>query len=965
MTTKKITADVLKAFLNCKYKAHLKEAGESGTQTDYEALLLLRRDEVRQAAIQKILASAGESLVGGPIPLTEPALKSGPPFVLDPVFEDDFFSLKLDGVKRVPGPSRLGTFHYVPILFDGGEKVAREQRLLLELHGLLLSGVQGAAPSHGVVWHGKECRATRVALNAGRAEQLLRQLRRARDAEPPRLVLNDHCQMCEFKQQCRGQAVNEDNLSLLRGLGEKEIRAYARKGVLTLTQLAHLFRPRRKGKRAVQKNKKRYYALQALAIRDKRLYIFGTPEPPKNQVRIYLDMEGVPDEDLVYLIGLVVCWDGEERRLSFWADGKEQESNIFQRFLDEVTRHEDFTVFCYGGYERTFIKRMRKSANRKKQVDRVLERLVNVLSLVHAHLYFPCHSNGLKDVASCLGFSWNDPDASGLQSLVWRAKWETTQAEEWKQKLLVYNLEDCVALKKVVDLLDSIGTRPATPDGEAGCPPVSRVEDIDRWVNDRKWGTMNFAQAEFEEINQRAYFDYQRERVFVRSSRTLRKSRWGKKKGRQKVPATQRITVTARKCPSCGSSSLTTEVNRREVTCPIPKVKRAFDLWVTPAGIRRKVIECSAAVHRCLDCGHDFIPKSYERMDKHFHGLKAWAMYQHIAHQISLETVETMIAEFFGLRVHRCEAHMFKRLMARYYRATYRNLLRKILAGPLVHIDETEVKLRTGKGYVWVFTNLEEVVYMYRPTREGDFLKELLKDFRGVLVSDFYTAYDSIECPQQKCLIHLMRDMNQDLLNNPFDEDLKAITLPFGTLLRGAIATIDEHGLKRRHLAKHVVEVKAFFCTLAGQAFQSEAAESLRNRLLKYKGKLFTFTEHDDIPWNNNNAEFAIKRFAYYRENTVGAMNEGGLTDYLVLLSICETCRYKGVSFFRFLLSGLRDIDAFCRRRSLRQRFPAIQLYPEGFRPPHLRGGKYREKGAKDLNHEGDNASPKEPPAAP
>ena len=36
---------------------------------------------------------------------------------------------------------------------------------------------------------------------------------------------------------------------------------------------------------------------------------------------------------------------------------------------------------------------------------------------------------------------------------------------------------------------------------------------------------------------------------------------------------------------------------------------------------------------------------------------------------------------------------------------------------------------------------------MYRPTREGDFLHELLKDFRGVLVSDFYAAYDCHRLP--------------------------------------------------------------------------------------------------------------------------------------------------------------------------------------------------------------------------
>src|SRR4029453_2736788 len=106
--------------------------------------------------------------------------------------------------------------------------------------------------------------------------------------------------------------------------------------------------------------------------------------------------------------------------------------------------------------------------------------------------------------------------------------------------------------------------------------------------------------------------------------------------------------------------------------------------------------------------------------------------------------------------------HMFKSLMAGYYRTTYRGLLKKILSGDLLHVDETEVNLRTGKGFVWVFTGLENVVFVYKPTREGDFLRELLKDFHGVLVSDFYAAYDPIDCPPQKCLIHLMTGMNQE-----------------------------------------------------------------------------------------------------------------------------------------------------------------------------------------------------------
>jgi hypothetical protein len=190
------------------------------------------------------------------------------------------------------------------------------------------------------------------------------------------------------------------------------------------------------------------------------------------------------------------------------------------------------------------------------------------------------------------------------------------------------------------------------------------------------------------------------------------------------------------------------------------RYKRSFDLVFTPAGIRRRVIECRAAVHECRTCGTVFIPDRYERVAKHFHGLMGWAMYEHVAHQASYRVVQERFAEYFGLFVADSEVHFLKSLMARYYR----RLLKTILAGPVVHIDETEVKLRTGKGYVWVLATAEEVVYLYRPTREGDFLRKLLKDFRGVLVSDFYAAYDALPCPQPKCLIHLLRDMNQELL---------------------------------------------------------------------------------------------------------------------------------------------------------------------------------------------------------
>jgi hypothetical protein len=205
--------------------------------------------------------------------------------------------------------------------------------------------------------------------------------------------------------------------------------------------------------------------------------------------------------------------------------------------------------------------------------------------------------------------------------------------------------------------------------------------------------------------------------------------------------------------------------------------------------------------------------------------------------------------------------------------------------------------LKPGIGYVWAITNLEEAVYFYAPTREGDSVHLLLKDFKGVLVSDFYTAYDSLDCPQQKCLIHLIRDLNDDLLKEPFNEEIKKIASDFSQLLKPIVETVDRFGLKTRFLRKHKVFVDRFFRRLARKDYQNETAIKCKKRLVKNRHTLFTFLDYDNVPWNNNNAEHAIKAFALLRRNFSGVTTEKGIREYLILLSICETCRFKGINF--------------------------------------------------------------------
>jgi hypothetical protein len=226
-------------------------------------------------------------------------------------------------------------------------------------------------------------------------------------------------------------------------------------------------------------------------------------------------------------------------------------------------------------------------------------------------------------------------------------------------------------------------------------------------------------------------------------------------------------------------------------------------------------------------------------------------------------------------------------------------------------VDEATVNLRNNaKGYVWVLASLDKVYFFYRATREGTFLNEMLAGFRGVLVSDFFSAYESVDCPQQRCLLHFLRDVNEDLQKNPFDEEFKRFAQAFATLLRRIVDTIDRHGLAKDFLGKYIPGASRFVEDVSDGTYSSEVMLGYQKRVKKSAGKLFTFLEPDDVPWNNNNAEHAIKEFAKLRNLADGTFSERSLQEALLLLSVFQTCQFNGISVIDFLLSGKSDLGS-------------------------------------------------------
>lgn len=875
-----ITEPILEAFLQCPLKAHYLLSGHTPPKSEYDEF----NERVERIHVDKIRLALGSS------PATEASS------ALPLVHED--LSTHPDALERV-GKSTV----VVPIRIFRQPRISDLDRLRLGFDGLVIGHAHGKVPTHGVAIIGPDFRKSRIALPrlVRRARRAVEALRVLASGPAPRLVLNRHCQTCGLRDECRRRAVDTDDLSLMSGLKKAELAAAHKKGVFTITQFSHTFRPNRRRKRI-----RHEWALQALSIREKRTHVLVPvallSRDPAEQV-LFLDVEGDTEANSYYLVGVLQVSAAVTAQHSFWADSPGQEETIWQRLVDLAEGLADFRIFHYGSYETTFLRRMgqRYPAYKPAVAARLRERATNVLGLIYGHVHFPTLSNGLKDIAAHLGFRWTEPGVTGLQCALWRRRWEHDPDVRLHDAITTYNAEDCAALRVVADALYAI--RDGGPESDVVDAGTLKTQSLLGKFKKNVW-----VLPELEFINNCAYFNYQRERILLRTNPTVRRALRREERAIQRTPRVNSIVELRPPtcCPRCG-------VERPYRHKRFKKTQ--IDLRFGPGYIKRWVTEYRSAQYRCRSCLKTWFLKKYMAVGtKYGRNLGCWLVYQAIAHKQSSGAIIEILGEALGIHIHRQKVQIRKHEFAEFYRGTHRSILRRIAHAPMVQVDETKANILGATGYVWVFAAQDDVAFVYTGSRDGSILGRVLEGFRGVLVSDFYAAYDSMPCAQQKCLVHLIRDMNDDLFRNQLDADLRDLVQTFSGVLKPIISTIDEHGLKRRRLRKHKESVEEFLDDLAVREYRSDVAEKCRARIVKCGEKLFTFLDHDGVPWNNNGAENAIKDFAMLRRNIGGVSTENGMSDYLVLLSIRQTLKRRGVGFLDFLVSGKKDLERFALR---------------------------------------------------
>lgn len=872
----RITNRFLKDFLSCEYKCFKTHIEGIEKKSEYEKLFgkLLR---VQKQSFQS-------------------SFKTLRKIEFDVHYSNLIIDVIIDGLEIV------NKNKVVPILISHKEKVSNHERQLLTLLAYYIHSQYKLDIETCKIIYGKAFKQITYSYRSSitKLKRVITRIeKQITSSESPITFRNSHCKVCGFEEECIKKLKERDDLSLIETLKPTELINRYNKGIFSAKQFSYTFKP----KKIAYKNKRSFSELKALAIRENKTFILDTPKLPTDEVEVFLDIEGIPDREFNYLIGLIVKSNGKQVSYSFWAENEDEEEKIFIELILVLESIQSFKLYHYGSYEIRALRKIEKKLALcyKGSVERIRNSSFNLLEIFHTNVYPPTYSNSLKEIARFIGFKWTDAEASGINSIIWRYDWENTKKEEYKAKLILYNQEDCIALIKLKEWILNI--------------PVEEDQYFQKAKNFKvdsmyKWGNIDFQNKQLEEINKFAYFNYQRTKVFVKSHPELIKRKPAKRCGSQlKIKPNKIIELnTPNTCAYCDSKELYRHDKQQRQT---------IDLKLSKTGLKRFVTLYHIGRFRCKSCNKVFTPENYKKIPQFGRTLDCWIINQIIYYRISFFKVSEALKESFDIHLFRGSILIIKARYAKEYIITAKEILKSIIESPIVHIDETTFQVGSQKGYVWVFTNMNSVYYTFRSTRESEFLNELMEGFKGVLISDFYAGYDSLPVPKQRCLIHLIRDLNDDLVKNQWNEEFKTLTNDFSNLLNSIIETVNKYGLKKRNLNKHNMSVTSFFIRVKNTKFETEPGNKWKKRLLSNRDELFTFLNFDGIPWNNNNAETAIKAVALLRRDIEGLPTENSIQDYLTLLSIQQTCKYRDLNFLNFLLSGEKSMLDYNERKRI------------------------------------------------
>ena len=364
---------------------------------------------------------------------------------------------KVDGV-----PSVFGDFSYRVVEIKSARRLRESQILQGALYNRVLGLVQGYEPSEFQMVNGDmDVVPVAMAEVDERLDEVL--------AEVREIMAGKHVDFCygvagwPWTSYVDSKAIEANDVSLITGVGVSVRTNLVEAGYATLQSIAtanetELVKVRRIGASTAKK-----IVVSAQAIQGQKPLPRGElAEIRRGKTEVFFDFEGAQDQDELdgqelvnYLIGAVHRTPGSEGEYTaFFADTFEAEGENLVHFLEWADSLEDPVFYHWHHYEHTHLTKMVERHGVDPELAAVvLDRLEDLSPWATKGYAFPAYGEGLKAIAKCLGFHWEQDDVTGVGSMDLYTKYVKSGGADQisKEKIIVYNKDDCFATMHIYD----------------------------------------------------------------------------------------------------------------------------------------------------------------------------------------------------------------------------------------------------------------------------------------------------------------------------------------------------------------------------------------------------------------------------------------------------------------------------------------------------------------------------------
>jgi len=230
-------------------------------------------------------------------------------------------------------------------------------------------------------------------------------------------------------------------------------------------------------------------------------------------------------------------------------------------------------------------------------------------------------------------------------------------------------------------------------------------------------------------------------------------------------------------------------------------------------------------------------------------------------------------------------------------------ILEAIRKSPHLHMDETGWKVSGANHWLWAIVNERLAYYRIAESRGAKIPKQILpKDYGGVLVTDFYSAYNRLPGKKQKCLVHLLREMRQLAFKDSSEAFVKYHKI-LRRILRDALRLRETREVLHVPVYQRRIRLlKERLFLWSCREYRNKNLTRLSKRFLKHWLHLLTFLEIPGIPFNNNLAERMIRPHVILRNRSFQNRSPEGAKAHEILMSLLHTLRLQNqdpLSFFK------------------------------------------------------------------